>query len=98
VAAVPVYNEDPVLLDRCIWALVNQSRPPDVIHVVEDGPSADYSVLREHWQCPWPGRASVRWSQMPENGGKKVAQSVVFTSHPEADIFVTVDSDTTLEN
>ena len=26
--AVPVYNEDPGLLDRCIFAIVNQSRPP----------------------------------------------------------------------
>ncbi len=96
--AVPAYNEDPALLDRCLWALVNQSRQPDVIHVVEDGPSADYAALREYWLEQRHGRARVVWTQLPENQGKKAAQAVVFTSHPDADIFVTVDSDTSLEH
>src|SRR6266571_4056238 len=47
--AVPVYNEDPELLDRCLWSLANSSRPPEEIHVVEDGPSGDYTAVREHW-------------------------------------------------
>jgi hyaluronan synthase len=98
VVAVPVYNEHPMFLDRCLWALVNQSRPPDVIHVVEDGPSADYSILRDYWVRQHPGRVRVQWTRQPENRGKKFAQSVVFVNHPEADIFVTVDSDTTLEH
>ncbi len=94
VTAVPVYNEDPGLLDRCLWSLANSSRPPNVIHVVEDGPSVDYSEVREHWlaHCPL-----IRWTALPSNGGKKRAQSEVFTTHPAADIFITVDSDTTLE-
>jgi hyaluronan synthase len=95
VVAVPVYNEDPGLLDRCLWSLANSSRPPDVIHVVEDGPSVDYSMLREHWLAHCP---AVQWTVLPSNVGKKRAQSVVFTSHPDADIFITVDSDTTLEH
>jgi hyaluronan synthase len=98
VVAVPVYNEHPMLLDRCLWALVNQSRQPDVIHVVEDGPSADYTALREYWLRQRPGRVRVEWTKQQENSGKKFAQSVVFVNHPEADIFVTVDSDTTLEH
>jgi hyaluronan synthase len=40
---------------------------------------------------------SVLWTQQGQNRGKKFAQSVVFVNHPEADIFITVDSDTTLE-
>ena len=91
--AVPVYNEDPELLDRCLWSLANSTRPPDRIHVVEDGPSGDYAAVREYWLTV-PG---VRWTRLPENRGKKHAQSAVFTSCPEADIFVTVDSDTTVE-
>lgn len=91
--AIPVYNEDPELLDRCIWSLVNCSRPPQKIHVVEDGPSGDYSEVRDHWiQHP-----SVAWTRCPKNGGKKYAQSVAFVSCDEADIFLTVDSDTALE-
>ncbi len=91
--AVPVYNEDPELLDRCLWSLANSTRPPDKIHVVEDGPSGDYAALRAHW-LTMPG---VRWTRLPSNRGKKHAQAAVFTSCPEADIFITVDSDTTLE-
>ena len=98
VVAVPVYNEHPMVLDRCLWALLNQSRQPDVIHVVEDGPSADYSILRDYWPRQRPGRVRVQWTRQQENGGKKFAQSIVFGNHPEADIFVTVDSDTTLEH
>ena len=35
--AVPVYNEDPGLLDRCLYAMMNQTRPADLIWVVDDG-------------------------------------------------------------
>jgi hyaluronan synthase len=97
VVAVPVYNEHPMILDRCLWSLVNQSRQPDVVHVVEDGPSADYTTLRDYWLTQHPGRVKVVWTQRQENRGKKFAQSVVFVNHPEADIFVTVDSDTALD-
>lgn len=97
VVAIPVYNEDPVLLDRCIWSLVNSSRPPQCAHAVFDGPSGDYSAVQRHWER-YLGRTRVQFTRLPRNMGKKRAQSAVFTSHPEADIFVTVDSDTTLEH
>jgi hyaluronan synthase len=94
--AVPVYNEDPELLDRCIWSLVNSSRPPACVHVVEDGESVNYSRLRSHWTAV-QGPTDVRWERLPQNMGKRWAQSRVFTTHPETDVFITVDSDTTLE-
>ena len=94
--AVPVYNEDPELLDRCIYSLVNSSRPPQVIHVVEDGVSGDYAALQAHWS-ELSGPTTVTWERLDKNMGKKWAQSRVFTSHPGADVFITVDSDTTLE-
>ena len=49
VVNVPVYNEDPAILDRALWALVNQTRPPDCIDVVDDGSTEDYSALRQYW-------------------------------------------------
>lgn len=94
--AVPVYNEDPGLLDRCIWALVNQSRQPQVIWVVDDGSSTDYSKLRRHWERHWLGGTEVRWTRQ-DNQGKRCAHAFVFESDANADIFITVDSDTTLE-
>jgi hyaluronan synthase len=94
--AVPVYNEDPGLLDRCLWALVNQSRPPELVWVVDDGSSSDYTLLRQHWERRWLGGTEVRWTRQV-NQGKRRAHAFVFESDHDADIFVTVDSDTTLE-
>ena len=94
--AVPAYNEDPGLLDRCLYALVNQSRPPQLVWVVDDGSETDYTALRRYWEGPWPGGTEIRWTRQ-QNQGKRRAHAVVFEAVPEADIFVTVDSDTTLE-
>ena len=94
--AVPVYNEDPGLLDRCLFAMVNQSRPAQLIWVVDDGSLTDYSALARHWVGNWPNGTEVRWSQQA-NQGKRRAHAKVFESVPEADVFVTVDSDTTLD-
>lgn len=94
--AVPVYNEDPELLDRCIWSLINSSRPPQCIHVVEDGKSGDYDALQTHWEG-WHGETLVKWERLEKNMGKKWAQSRVFMTNPDANFFITVDSDTTLE-
>ena len=94
--AVPVYNEDPWLLDRCLYALMNQTRPVQVIWVVDDGSKTSYSALERYWAVTWPGGTEIRWCRQ-DNQGKRAAHAVVFGSVPEADVFVTVDSDTTLD-
>jgi hyaluronan synthase len=96
VVTVPVYNEDPALLDRCLYGLVNQSRPPQRIDVVDDGSKLDYTELRHHWERIWPGGTEIHWLRQ-RNQGKRKAHAKTFISAPEADVFVTVDSDTTLE-
>jgi hyaluronan synthase len=96
VVNVPVYNEDPALLDRCIWSLVTQSRPPQRISVVDDGSSVDYGTLERHWTRNWPGGCEVTWARQP-NAGKKWAQARTFADDARADIFVTVDSDTCID-
>jgi cellulose synthase/poly-beta-1,6-N-acetylglucosamine synthase-like glycosyltransferase len=76
--------------------MVNQSRPAQLIWVVDDGSMTDYSALARHWVGSWPNGTEVRWSRQ-RNEGKRRAHARVFESVPEADVFVTVDSDTTLE-
>ncbi len=93
VVCVPVYNEDPATLDRVLYALAAQTRPPDTVHVVDDGSAVCYDRLQRHWQSQLGRR--LTWTRQP-NRGKKAAQAVCFGSHPAADIFVTIDSDTTL--
>jgi len=96
VVNVPLYNEEPAFLDRCLWALVNQSRPPQRIDVVDDGSTIDYTVLRRYWRgCH--GGTEVSWTRQ-QNAGKKHAQIATFASDDAADIFVTIDSDTCLEH
>ena len=96
VVAVPVYNEDPATLDRSLYSLAQQTRPPDIIHVVDDGSTkVSYDHIRDHWMADPVVGPRLRWTRQA-NGGKKAAQAACFNSHPEADIFVTVDSDTTL--
>lgn len=94
--AVPVYNEDPGLLDRCLYALINQTRPAQLIWLVDDGSTTDYEDLKRYWTGTWSCGTEIRWTRQP-NSGKRRAHAVVFESVPEADIFVTVDSDTTLD-
>ena len=93
--SIPVYNEDQSLLDRCLWALVNQTRPPDVIEVVDDQSKVDYSGFREFWEG-WHGSTEIFWHTQPVNQGKRRAHCVTFSTFPDADVFVTVDSDTTV--
>jgi hyaluronan synthase len=93
---IPCYNEDPAVLDRCLYALITQSRPPQRVCVVDDGSKIDYQILRQHWEGHWPRGTEVTWTRQV-NQGKKRAQAVGFTSSPDADVFVTIDSDTALE-
>ena len=95
VVNVPVYNEAPQILDRALYALVNQTRPADRIDVIDDGSTEDYSGLRAHWEG-WHGRTEITWREQV-NSGKRVAQARTFTSDEAADVFVTVDSDSALE-
>jgi hyaluronan synthase len=94
--AIPVYNEDAGLLDRCIYAIINQTRPPQLIWVVDDGSKTDYSQVAGYWAGAWSNGTEIRWTRQ-SNQGKRRAHAYVFERVPETDIFITVDSDTTLE-
>ena len=94
--AVPVYNEDPVLLDRTIYSLFSQSRLPNRIVVVDDGSAVDYDEVELWWRANAGQVVDLVWIRQ-ENAGKKAAHARAFEEDTEADIFVTVDSDTALE-
>jgi hyaluronan synthase len=97
VVNIPCYNEDPATLDRALYAAFTQSRLPDIIEVVDDGSTEDYTTLRAWWQAHHPAGCLFSWVRQ-DNGGKKHAQANTFTRWPDADIFVTLDSDTALEH
>jgi hyaluronan synthase len=93
---IPVYNEEPVVLDRVMYALFAQTRLPSRVDVVDDGSTnEDYSQVRDYWLAHHPRSVELNWRRYP-NVGKKRAQARTFGSDPAADVFVTLDSDTTL--
>lgn len=93
---VPVYNEEPVILDRVLYALFAQTRLPDRVDVIDDGSTEEeYSEVRDYWLAHHPPSVEFNWRRYP-NAGKKRAQARTFSSDPGADVFVTLDSDTTL--
>jgi hyaluronan synthase len=92
---VPVFNEDPEVLDRVLYALFQQTRLPDRVEVVDDGSSVDYGQVWSYWITSHPPEVDFTWVWQ-QNAGKKRAQARTFRDDP-ADIFVTLDSDTALE-
>jgi hyaluronan synthase len=91
---IPVYNEEPMVLDRVLYALFAQTRQADKVEVVDDGSDVDYSEVRDYWLRWHPPWTQFSWVRQA-NQGKKRAQVRTF-SGDSADIFVTLDSDTTL--
>ena len=93
---IPVYNEEPVVLDRVLYALFAQTRLPNRVDVVDDGSTQeDYSAVRDYWLAHHPPSVELTWRRYP-NVGKKRAQARTFGSDATAEVFVTLDSDTTL--
>jgi hyaluronan synthase len=93
---VPLYNEDPEVIDRTIYSLFRQSRLPNRIQVVDDGSTAsDYADIRDYWLGHVPPGVEFSWVRT-RNGGKRHAQAVTFRGDHDADIFGTLDSDTAL--
>lgn len=92
---IPVFNEDPEVLDRVLFAVLRQTRLPDKVEVVDDGSRVDYDEVRTYWQAHHPTGVEFSWIRQ-ENRGKKEAHARTFRGDP-ADVFVTLDSDTVLE-
>jgi hyaluronan synthase len=92
---IPVFNEDPEVLDRVLYALFRQTRLPNRVEVVDDGSLVDYGQVWSHWITNHPPEVEFSWVWQ-QNAGKKRAQARTFRADA-ADVFVTLDSDTVLE-
>lgn len=95
---IPLYNEDPEVVHRMLTALVRQSTPPDEIHVVDDGSTqGSYREQREWFMRLIAGEGIYGTWQRTRNRGKRHAQAQAFQQIHDADLFVTVDSDSMLD-
>jgi hyaluronan synthase len=94
---LPVYNEDPGYLRLGLESFLAQTRRPTSVHVVDDGSTTgDYRLLRAWWlRAAAAAGITTTWQRTP-NGGKRHAQAAAVRVSPEADVYVTVDSDSCL--
>lgn len=88
VAIVPAYNEQPELLRDTVWALIEQTRPPDAIHVIDDGSTTPVEPFHH---------TLVTWYRQSNQGKRHAQANVLRTLDPDTvDFVVTVDSDSIL--
>ncbi|WP_225080477.1 MULTISPECIES: glycosyltransferase [unclassified Streptomyces] len=94
---LPVYNEDPGYLRLGLESLLAQTRRPDRVDVVDDGStSSNYAEVRAWWvRAARAAGVTTTWQRTP-NSGKRHAQGAAVRMSPEADVYVTVDSDSCL--
>ncbi|MFB4318033.1 glycosyltransferase [Actinomadura sp. 21ATH] len=98
---IPVYNEDPATLRACLRSVLAQSRRPDRVRVVNDGsvergvPVKYARIRKEFLREARALGVRVTWDRT-ENRGKRFAQMHVLADD-DADIFVTLDSDSVLD-
>ena len=94
---VPVYNEDPTCLSRSLMSLFTQTRLPNRVQVVDDGSVVDYGIIEQEFlDVALKHGVQASWRRQA-NSGKRHAQAMTFRDD-DADIYVTLDSDTVLDN
>ncbi|WP_433696591.1 glycosyltransferase family 2 protein [Nocardiopsis sp. CA-288880] len=99
---VPVYNEDPLVLRACLDSVLAQSRTVDRVRVVDDGSvdadgePLDYGGVRDAFLARAAGLGVEATWDRTANRGKRFAQMHVL-AEDDADIFVTLDSDSVLD-
>lgn len=92
---VPCYNEDPAVLAGCLASIAAQEYPGDIqVHIVDDG-SPNRAALDAVY-ADFTARPGFRLIAFPENRGKRQAQAAAI-SGSQAEIVITVDSDTMLD-
>lgn len=104
VVVIPVYNEDPAMLGRCLRSLAEQTWKPSAIVVVDDGSknkdrSPNLAALEEAERWHTAMRAlgiDYTVHRFDKNAGKREALAFGFAMHPQAAYYVCVDSDTLL--
>ena len=98
-AVMPLHNEDPAYAVAGVASLLNQTRPLDRIHVIDDGSSdrgAAADAVRAHLEAAAPNR-DWEVTVFAANLGKRHALAHGFRADERADIYLCVDSDTVLQ-
>jgi hyaluronan synthase len=97
-AVITVYNEAPDMIRRCLTSLLEQTRLPDAVVVVDDCSATDAARLVVQELKPAFDKAGVRMDliRFTSNLGKRHGLAAGFRLHPTAGLYLCVDSDTIL--
>jgi hyaluronan synthase len=94
---IPVYNEDDGYLRLGLESMLAQTRRPNSVHVVDDGStSGDYAQVRAWWERAAAEAGITTTWQRTVNGGKRHAQGAAVRVSSDAEVYITVDSDSCL--
>jgi len=94
---VPCFNEEPSLLEESLRSIVEQSRAPTAISVIDDGSSIDYRWVEQRIRAEAAASGiRVHWRKT-RNHGKRYALINAARQEPDIDIYMTVDSDSVLD-
>ena len=96
---ITVYNEDPNALRVCLESLLSQTYMPHAVVVVDDA-STDpraYGVAKSYAESFRYRGVSYEVMRFVENLGKRHGLAAGFNAHPDADVYLGVDSDTELD-
>lgn len=94
---IPVYNEDQVLFKMVLESISKQTHLAEYVYVVEDGSLEENKVeaIFNEWAETYPHKTAYKYVA---NNGKREAQAVAFEMlRDEVDVFITIDSDTILD-
>lgn len=97
-AVITVYNEAPDMLTRCLRSLLAQTRRPQSVTVIDDCSKTHdaATVIRQLRAAFDEAGVDLEFIRFPENRGKRHGLAAGFQQHPEADLYLCVDSDTVL--
>ncbi|MGW2550680.1 glycosyltransferase [Streptomyces sp. NPDC001635] len=97
-AVITVFNEDPAMLWRCLESLLAQTLRPQSVTVIDDcSTTRDAAhVIRQLRTAFEAAGIRLQFIRFPENRGKRHGLVAGFLQHPDADLYLCVDSDTVL--
>lgn len=98
VAVITVYNEDPAALMVCLDSILAQGRVPAAVVVVDDASTDRRALLiaRKYFDRFDGAGIDYRVIAFEENLGKRHGLAAGFELHPDADVYLGIDSDTEL--
>jgi hyaluronan synthase len=97
-AVVTCMNEDPAVFARCLSSILDSSRLPAAVTVIDDGSTstACSNIARTLGPAFLAAGVDYQLIVFPENRGKRAGLAAGFRRTWDADIYLCVDSDTIL--